>query len=289
MKLSPALLQMLSRSRLQPRWATATVGVGERRSRDKGAGMEFADHREYQVGDDLRHLDPHLYARLGEYHLRQYEVHRQLPIAILIDGSRSMDTGQPNRFEVARTLAALLGFVGLAHGDQVELGVGAGGTMAWSPRFHGASRSRLMFDWLEEQAPRRGGFEGCLPVAARHLPRGGLVIVISDWWEDTHAELGPLGATGHEIWGIHLLSREEMDPSVLGEGEVQLIDAESGQEVELALERSVLDQYARSLAAFRQQISDALTGVRGRYLPVPTDRSPEALFQREWRSLGLIA
>ncbi len=289
MKLSPALLQMLSRSRLQPRWAAATVGVGERRSRDKGAGMEFADHREYQPGDDLRHVDPHLYARLGEYHLRQYEVHRQLPITILIDGSRSMDVGVPNRFEVAQTLAALLGFVGLAGGDTVEVGIGIDAAIEWSPSFHGASRAGLLFDWINSRAPRDGLFRGCLPVAARHLIRRGLVIILSDWWEDAHTEFGPLAAGGHEIWGLHLVTREEMDPSGLGDGEAQLVDVETGREVDLALDRTVLDQYTRSFEAWRSELAAALTKVRGRYLLVPTDRTPEMLLQREWRAEGLVS
>ena len=66
---SPRLLQSLQRSRLLVRSAKATVGIGERRSDAKGSGMEFLDFREYQPGDDVRHLDPHLFARTGAHYV----------------------------------------------------------------------------------------------------------------------------------------------------------------------------------------------------------------------------
>ena len=87
---SPRLLQSLQRSRVLVRSAKATVGVGERRSNAKGSGMEFLDYREYQPGDDVRHLDPHLFARTGGHYVRQYAVYQQLPITIIVDGSASM-------------------------------------------------------------------------------------------------------------------------------------------------------------------------------------------------------
>ncbi len=67
-----------------PRAATASLGIGERRSRAKGAGLEFADHRAYQPGDDIRHLDLQLHARLGEHYVRQYSVFRQLPVTVAL-------------------------------------------------------------------------------------------------------------------------------------------------------------------------------------------------------------
>ena len=96
---SPRLLQSLQRSRVLVRSAKATVGVGERRSNAKGSGMEFLDYREYQPGDDVRHLDPHLFARTGGHYVRQYAVYQQLPITIIVDGSASMNFSESNACE----------------------------------------------------------------------------------------------------------------------------------------------------------------------------------------------
>src|SRR5207302_1394616 len=95
------------RSRLLVRSAKATVGIGERRSSAKGSGMEFLDYREYQPGDDVRHLDPHLFARTGTHYVRQYSVYQQLPIAIIVDGSASMNFGTPTTFDLDSELKVL--------------------------------------------------------------------------------------------------------------------------------------------------------------------------------------
>src|SRR5215471_6569209 len=139
---SPGLLTALMRSRLLVRRAHATIGIGERRSRGKGPGMEFMDYREYQPGDDVRHLDPRLYARTGSYFLRQ------LPVAIIVDGSASMAFGSPTKFDFARGLASALAFAGLAGGDVVEVGVSAGNRLSWSPRVRGMRRAPVIFDWF---------------------------------------------------------------------------------------------------------------------------------------------
>jgi uncharacterized protein (DUF58 family) len=181
-----ALLDGLRRSRLLPLWARGSVGVGERRSTSKGSGMEFADYRAYRPGDDLRHLDPHLHARLGENFVRQYVVQRQLQVTILIDGSRSMSAGGGGRADLANGLAAVLGYVGLVGGDEVRYGFGRAGSIEWSPRFRGLSAASRAFAWLSRKRSDAGTFAGCLASASRALAQPGLVIVISDFWEDRH-------------------------------------------------------------------------------------------------------
>lgn len=287
---NPVLLNKLTRSKLLTRWAVASTGIGERRSRSKGAGMEFADHREYQQGDDLRYLDPHLYARFGENYIRQYEIYQQLPITILIDGSRSMDFGEPNKFHYALGMANLLGFVGLAGGDQVQLMVGSGGKVHRSPRYHGAMRAQQMFSWIGTQKPEESGsFGPTLRNATRGLTGRGLLIILSDWWEeDLENELAILVATGQEIWGLQVVAPEELEPGLLGEGEVRFVDLESGHEVELAVDHGTLERYRKSFDAWRNQIASVINRSHGRYLLLPTNKDPERLFQEEWRRLGII-
>ena len=287
---SPILLGKLARAKLLTRWQAASVGVGERRSRAKGAGIEFADHREYQPGDDIKHLDPHLYARFGRHYIRQYDVYRQLPITILVDASRSMNCGNPNKFAFACGIASSLGFVGLAGGDGVQIGVCAGEMVNWSPRFHGVARSQRMFDWIgAQQSMNSGEFGSSLLTATRRFTDPGLVIVLSDWWtNDPENHIRILSATGQEIWGIQIASQEELDPDLLGEGEARLFDIENGHEIELALDRSTRERYVREFEVWREQLQGLFTRVNGRYVLVPSNQSMDRLLLQDWRHLGLI-
>jgi hypothetical protein len=251
--------------------------------------MEFVDHREYEAGDDLRHFDPHLYARLGETFIRQYEVHRQLPIAILVDGSRSMVVGEPSRFTAALRLASILGFIGLAGGDQVQIGIASDDRIHWSPRFHGITRAQTLFTWLDAPEARGAILGHALRNAAEHITERGLVIVISDWWDDVASDIATLAASGQEIWGLHLVTPEEVDPSQLGSDEARLVDAETGLEIDLVLDRTTMDRYRRGFVAWCDQLRESLGNVRGQYLQVAVETPLETLFLQTWRRLGLVS
>src|SRR5689334_6048095 len=92
---------------------------GERRSKRKGQSVEFADYRNYVVGDDLRFLDWNLYARLDRLFLRLFMEEEDLHFYLLIDNSLSMDFGNPTKLHYACQVAAALGFIGLTNLDRV--------------------------------------------------------------------------------------------------------------------------------------------------------------------------
>src|ERR671937_374939 len=94
---------------------------GERRSKKKGQSVEFADYRNYVVGDDLRFLDWNLFARLDRLFIRLFMEEEDLHVYILIDNSLSMDFGTPSKLRYAKQVAAALGFIGLANMDRVVI------------------------------------------------------------------------------------------------------------------------------------------------------------------------
>src|SRR5215210_7452051 len=96
---------------------------GERRSKRKGQSVEFADYRNYVVGDDLRFLDWNLFARLEKLFLRLFTEEEDLHFYVLIDNSLSMDFGSPTKLHFARQVAAALGFIGLVNLDRVVVEV----------------------------------------------------------------------------------------------------------------------------------------------------------------------
>jgi uncharacterized protein (DUF58 family) len=279
MRPSPHFLHTLDRLQMRVRHATASTGIGERRSRSKGVGMEFADYRGYIQGDDTRHLDAHLHARLGDFYIRQYEVLKQLPVTILIDGSRSMQQGEPEKLDVARWLSGCLGYLALSGGDLVQLSFWSGRNLSFSPRFQGVRRADRLFVWAEDAAPDgREPFDAALAEFASHLPRSGLAILISDFWvENPAGALRTIAASGTELWAVQALMPGELDPALLSQGETRLIDAESGEEILIALDKGVLADYRQALEQWQHELAQAIREIEGEHVLVRTDDDLEKL------------
>jgi uncharacterized protein (DUF58 family) len=285
------VLQALGRARLAPRIAVPSLGTGERRSRDAGPGVEFKDYRPYAPGDDVRHLDPRLFARLGEYHLRQYEVQRQLPVLVLIDTSASMGAAGPGRPALARWIAAVLGFVALAGGDRVRIAAGGGAGLALSRRFSGVTSAPRLFEWIAGVAEAGAGdFARALDEAADAVPPGGLAIVVSDFWAaEPVAALAPLAARRAEIWAVHLVDPSEQDPDALGSGIVELADAEGGGDAVVTLDAESRAAWRAAFAARCAGLERGLADLGGRCLRIPVGRDPEEAGLGALRAAGLIA
>src|SRR5437016_11406747 len=117
--LDPQFLARLEQLELVSRKIFVGRMKGERLSKRKGQSVEFADYRNYVVGDDLRFLDWNLYARLDLLFIRLFLEEEDLHVYLLIDNSLSMDFGSPTKLRFAKQLVASLGFVGLVNQDRV--------------------------------------------------------------------------------------------------------------------------------------------------------------------------
>src|SRR6185436_13191622 len=133
LRFDDVFLRKLERLAVVAKRVAARHGRGERRTRHVGSGIEFADHRDYAPGDDLRHLDWNLYGRLERPLVRLFDEDEDLPVYVLVDSSASMGLGQPRKLDLARAVAAALAYVALTNLDRVaiyatsdELGEGLG-------------------------------------------------------------------------------------------------------------------------------------------------------------------
>ena len=117
--LDPAFLRKLERLSLVAKKVFTGQLKGERRSAKRGTSVEFADYRNYSLGDDLRYVDWNTYARLEKLFLKLFLEEEDLHVYLLVDASASMQFGEPSKFDYARRLAAALGYVGLANYDRV--------------------------------------------------------------------------------------------------------------------------------------------------------------------------
>lgn len=289
--LPPSLLHKLARSRLRTLVGSPRSGVGERRSRAVGAGTEFAEHREYQPGDDFRYLDRHVYTRLGQHVIKQYHLYQQLQITILVDRSASMAVGDPSKLSRAAQLAGVLGHVGLVAGDKVLAGALSGERISWYRPLEGARRSPTLLSWLSGLTVQGNG--DLVSAARASMPKlrpGGMLIVISDWLDEGVDEaLSLWRGAGQDLVGVQLLAPEELEPERLGDGAVRLLDLETGQEVEVNLDAEVHARYRMALTDWAERLSDSFYRVQGRLFKDSTDADLEKTVLRDWRAGGLIS
>ena len=288
--LSPSTLEQLKLSRFLTVKGQPSVGYGERRSRKRGGGLEFVDHRPYREGDDVRYLDALIRARLGENYIRQFTVEQRLPIYILLDGTASMQYGNPDKFRFSQELVKALAFIGLSGGDQVQIGNYSRSRLAWSPTVHGLSRTRQLFDWIDSREPGgQGSFTEALQMSKRHIRRASLIILISDWWtEDPTLEIDALTARSSEILSFHVCAPEELDLGRLEGGILEVLDIENGEEVKLTVDAGTSERYKDALAAWEAYLGDTFSKCEARYFPLSSSTDIAYLCTQKLRAEGVI-
>ena len=249
--LSPELLSRLERMELVSRKIFRGRMKGERRSRRKGQSVEFADFRNYVPGDDVRFIDWNTYARLDRLFLKLFLEEEDLHFYALIDASGSMDFGDPSKLRYAKQLAAALGFIGLARGDRVKIEtLGQSGTGP-PPVLRGRRSLWRMLEYLEGIEPGEAipFTEGCKQFCLRNSGKG-IVVLLSDLMDKGGYEAGLryLLAQEMDVYVIHVLSAEEMEPEL--QGDLELIDCEDGDKAEITVSGPLMKRYKQTLAAF---------------------------------------
>ena len=249
--LSPQLLAQLERLELVTRKVFRGRMKGERRSQRKGQSVEFADFRNYVPGDDLRFIDWNLYARLDRLFLKLFLEEEDLHFYALVDCSRSMDFGEPSKLTFAKQLAASLGYIGLCRADRVKVESLASGLRSAAPSLRGKSSLRRLIDHVDQFSPGedQGLLEGVRQFCLRN-PGQGILVLITDLMDKSGYEsaLRLLVSQRIDVYVIHVLSQEEINPEV--QGDLRLVDSEDQDQAEVTISRPLLQKYERTLRAF---------------------------------------
>jgi uncharacterized protein (DUF58 family) len=223
-----------------------------------GGGIEFAEHREYAPGDDLRYLDWNLYARHDELLLKRFQEEEDLHVYVFVDCSQSMDFGQPNKFDQARRVAAALAYIALADLDRVSVIAFASNVFDVFPLTRGKERILPLLKYLSQLRCRRERTDlaRTLTSFVHAGQRPGLAIVVSDLYDQAGFQRG-LDLLRHRKFEPHLVQlydRCEADPKLLGD--MQLEDAETGESRKVTVNERSLRRYRRVFLAFLQSIED---------------------------------
>lgn len=285
----PDVRSRLKTLRLTTRRATGDRGIGVHASRSRGAGLEFAQYRAYEPGDEPRQIDWKLYARSDKLFVREAERDSPLALWILLDASASMrqaDRARPewSRFDAARTLAACLAELALQGDDRFGWVVLRGERAAVTePRSGRRQRDRLRIELsplvAEGVLP---GEAGLRPVRERIGARD-LVLLLSDCFDEAGVALiEQLARAGREVLAIQLLTAEERDFPFAGG--FRFHEPESGAEI-VGDGAALAADYLRRFAAARGALSVRLdaAGIRHAtgWLDEPLDRPLHALFGRQ--------
>ncbi len=283
--LSPELLQRLDALSLSARKRGAGVRAGERRSRRRGRSQEFADHRPYVPGDDLRFLDWHLYGRLDTLWIKLFEEEEDRVVQLLVDGSTSM-AGE--KLAIAQRLAAALAFVALGHADRVAVAGLADEVTHYGPPRRGRRAAPQIFRTLEE-VEASGQTDLARGVAALPRLRGsGLGLLFSDLLQPEGPEpaLRRLLGRGMEVHVFHVLAPVDLRPDL--SGDLVVIDAETGEEVLLSVDEAALDRYEATVHAWAEEMARLCHRLGVGYTRVPTTTPLEELILRDLRRAGVV-
>ncbi len=254
---------------------------GLQQTQAAGFTREFKDHRPYTSRDDYRAIDWRLFARLERLFVRIFEEVQEFHVHVLIDTSASMADPHPEKRRVALRLAVALAYLALMNQHRVSLLTFGEDVRPLVPPRKGQGHIHTILQ-VAAAVPFAGrtDLEGCLRRFRPGRDRRGLVFVISDLLGDdpTRAEeaLAQAVRWPAETHVAHVLAPEEIAPRV--DGEVRLVDTETGETRRMALTPRDLERYER---AFRAHLERLATSCRQRqigYLPWTTDQPFEAMF-----------
>ncbi len=285
-------LTWLSRLRFVVHGRKGWGAWGERRSARRGAGLEFADFRDYTPGDDPRRVDWNLYARSDRAYVRLYEEEADLAVIVALDSSASMGWG--DRWPATRALAEALGGIALLGGDALR-GMWLQQESAvplWGPH----SGGEWLSEWRERLASLNPAGATALGPALRDLgarlaaraPRPALILLLTDGYDAAGLESGAatLAARGHEVVLLHLLTPEELEPTL--RGELRLVDVESGAHRDVTLDGATLAAYQERRTAWQAALRQAVSARGGRYLSLSTATPLKRVVLEELRRAGVV-
>ena len=264
-------MRRLEQLELASRRLTAGRMKGERRSVRRGQSVEFADYRNYTSGDDLRQLDWNVYARLEKLFVKLFVEEEDVTVHVLVDASRSMDFGEPNKLDFARRAAAALAYLGLAHLDRVSVAFLGEGRAAPLAPLRGKARIFEVFRFLEApRAERLTGLEAAARDYAARLRGSGPLLLISDLMDPGYEEaLRHLAGTRCQLSVLHVLAPEELDPEL--PSDARMIDLETGAGIDVTGDDDLLDRYRQRLTDWQEELTSFCGRRAGSYVAIPTD------------------
>ncbi|HEY7877883.1 MAG TPA: DUF58 domain-containing protein [Gemmatimonadaceae bacterium] len=274
--LDPSTIAALGRIEIVARWIVDGFLTGLHRSPRKGFSVEFAEHRPYLPGDELRYVDWKIAARADKWVVKQYEEETNLRATIVLDVSRSMawrgDPGRLTKLAYAERLAAALALLFLRQRDAVGL-VRFDDAVRTSlpPRVRVGQWQRIVAALDDPGVGRASAAPAALEQAGRLITRRGMIVLISDLLmdaEDVVSRVRALRHAGHHVAVLHVLDPAERE--LPAQGDAVFVDPETGLEVP-AVSADVRSAYRETVGRALGEWREAFGGVGAAYEVITTD------------------
>jgi len=268
---------------------------GKHLVRTYGQTVEFADYREYMLGDDIRRIDWNLFSRFEKYFLKLFTDERQMHVQIFLDCSASMERGNPNKAAYAVATAAALGFLAVHNMDKVSFNLIKGnkaennmGTIVGKNAFFRAisELDKLEFDGDADLA-------SAITNSTNTGTKDGLTVIISDFFTESQWKkaVDYLTYKRRQVLLIQVLSPDEIDPAY--DGRVHLIDSEAGdmadpRNLKIRITKSMQMAYKEAFDDFRQDIKDFCISREAEFISVDCEKPLEKMLFGELLKVGIM-
>ncbi len=248
--------------------------------------MEFAEHRDYVPGDDLRHLDWNAFARSERLVVKEFESELERTVLIVTDLSASMSS---SKRQLALQCSAALAWVGLNGQDRVALAT-LGAETRYHPPVRGRGQWGRLMEWLGGHAKDQSGRAGLsqsLQSLVQRLARSSLLLVVSDWLEeDASTALAFAHYRKHQLGALQLLDSQDLSPPWLGP--LRLEDIETSEQRQLSLDDRALQFYGQALAAHCDQLQQECRKRGFHYHCCSSELSPDEVVLRQLVAQGWL-
>ncbi|MBW1995088.1 MAG: DUF58 domain-containing protein [Deltaproteobacteria bacterium] len=224
---------------------------GEHKSWQSGEGIEFLDYRKYHLGDDLRYVDWSVYGRLDRLFIKLFHAEENQTVYMLLDTSRSMESGRPPKHICAKKIVAALSYICLSNLDKIGLACFSEKIDSMKPPVRGKKNYPQILSFLVSMKPgQKTAINASFLEFTALCRRRGVVIILSDLFDPNGYEAGlkALVYKRFEIHVIHVLDHEELFWSKTGN--LMLTEVETGEKKIAFVDRSQLKRYRRKAEEF---------------------------------------
>ena len=271
-RLAPELIAQIRQIQIRSQRLVTDVLAGEYESAYKGRGMEFEEVREYQPGDDVRHIDWNVTARMNVPFVKEHREERELTVMLLVDTSSSGNFGTKSRLksEVAAEVAAVLAYTAISSNDRVGLIVFSDEVELYIPPKKGRAHVWRVIREILDFSPRREGtdIQAAVEFMGRVVRRRAVAFLISDFFDAGYEDRLRTAARRHDLCAVTLQDRREEELVPLGLVELQ--DAETGEVQIVDLSAGAVKEHRRRAEQRRGELEAYLRSAGIGHLPIRT-------------------